>query len=77
MDYRSWFNQTMPDAINRTLKIAFLRSARQPSAAPMSSDCSLHDMIEGLRQSPAHNGPFEDPVLHRELDRLMAHLRII
>jgi hypothetical protein len=75
MDYKIWFNQALPHAINRTFKIRFRRSASDQNKTDVRLDCAPPEMTARLWRYP-HTGPFDDPALHQELDRLMARIRI-
>jgi hypothetical protein len=76
MDYKIWFNQALPHAINRTFKIRFRRSASDQNKTDVRFDCAFPEMTTPLWRSDPHTGPFDDPVLHEELDRLMARILI-
>ncbi len=76
MDYKIWFNQALHRAGNRTLKIRSRKSARTLNKPGVFSDCTPNKMIEGLWNFNSPMGPFDDPALHKALDRVMARIRI-
>ena len=76
MDCKIWFNQALHRADNRTLKIGFRKSARILNKSAVFSQWAPNEIIEGLWKLDSPMGPFDDPALHQELDRLMARMRI-
>ncbi len=76
MDYKIWLNQALPNAVHRTLKIGFHRFTRDQNKIGVLSDSASGDPLERLWNFNSPAGPFDDPALHKELDRLMARMRI-
>jgi hypothetical protein len=76
MDYKIWFHKSLHHAVNRTFKMGFPKSGRSPKKSGGFLDCDRTDMMEGLWNVNSPFGPFDDPKLHQELDRLMARNRL-
>ena len=76
MDYKIWFNQILTEAINRTRKIGFRQSLNPLDNSGVLSDFATSETVERLWSFNSPTGPFDDPALHQELDRLMARMRI-
>ena len=76
MDYKIWLHQSLPKAVHRTLKMGFRPSVHTDKKPGISSDCAPNEMIQGLWNFNSPMGPFDDPALHKALDRVMARIRL-
>jgi hypothetical protein len=75
MSYKIWFNQTLPDTVQRKLKTGFLKSGRAPKKIGGPMGCTQNELVEGLWNSASRIGDLAEPSLHEELDRLMERIR--
>ena len=76
MDYKIWFHQTWPTALNRTLRFGLRKSSRILNKSDALSDCAQNKNLPGLWKFDSPAELFEDPTLHQALDRLMERMRL-